>query len=47
MASPPEPPHPPEEPPPLLGSWRALYLVVIGSLALWVGLGWLLTRVYR
>ncbi len=33
-----------EEPPPLLGSWRNLYLVVIGNLGLTVLLFWLLTR---
>lgn len=35
-----------EEPPPLLGSWRNLYLVVLGSLALIVLLLTLLTRAY-
>lgn len=35
-----------EEPPPVGGSWRNLYLVVLGSLALLIGLLWLLTRAY-
>jgi hypothetical protein len=31
-----------EDPPPILGSWRALYAVVIGELALVIALcGWL------
>jgi hypothetical protein len=40
------PPDAPEAPPPLLGSWRNLYLVVVASLVVWVTLGWWLTRVY-
>lgn len=45
----PSPPARPEldETPPLLGSWRNIYLVVLGNLALLVVLFWLLTRAYR
>jgi hypothetical protein len=32
--------------PPLLGSWRNIYLLVLGTLALLVALFWALTRVY-
>lgn len=32
--------------PPLLGSWRNLYLVVVGTLAGLVTIFWWLTRVY-
>jgi hypothetical protein len=32
--------------PPLLGSWKNLYLVVLGTLAVLVGLFWALTRAY-
>lgn len=35
-----------EERPPLLGSWRNLYLVVLGNLALLILLFWLFTRIY-
>jgi hypothetical protein len=49
----PEPAAPasPERPelddvPPLLGSWRNIYLLVLGSLALLVALFWALTRAY-
>lgn len=33
-----------EEPPPILGSWRALYLVLIVELALFTLAGYLLGR---
>jgi len=33
-----------EPPPPLLGSWRALYLLVVAELALLVLAGYALTR---
>lgn len=36
-----------DERPPVLGSWRAIYLVVLGNLALLVALFWALTEVYR
>lgn len=36
-----------DEPPPLAGSWRALYGIVLGALALQVLLYALLTRAYR
>jgi hypothetical protein len=36
----------PEEPPPLLGTWRNLYVAVIANLAVMVLLFWLLTRAY-
>lgn len=32
--------------PPLLGSWRNIYLLVLGILALLVALFWALTRAY-
>lgn len=32
--------------PPLLGSWRNIYLLVLGTLALLVALFWALTRAY-
>ncbi len=35
-----------EEPPPLLGSWRAFYAVVLGELALCIALFWLFGRVF-
>ncbi len=34
-----------DEPPPILGSWRAIYAVTIASLALVVALLWALTQV--
>lgn len=36
-----------ESPPPILGSWRNLYLLVIGSLALMVMVFYLFTIAYR
>lgn len=36
----------PDDRPPLLGSWRNLYLVVIGTLATLVTVFWWLTRTY-
>ncbi|MEQ1506742.1 MAG: hypothetical protein ABMB14_31230 [Myxococcota bacterium] len=45
MSGQPQPPGD-EEPPPLLGSWRNLYLAVLGNLAAMVALMWLLTRVW-
>jgi hypothetical protein len=35
-----------DDPPPALGSWRALYAVVIGELALCIALLWLFGRVF-
>jgi hypothetical protein len=32
--------------PPVLGSWRSIYLVVLGNLLLMVVLFWVLTKVY-
>lgn len=37
---------PEEEPPPLLGSWRNLYLAVFGNLVFLVLAFWVLCRVY-
>jgi hypothetical protein len=37
----------PESPPPLLGSWRNLYLLVIGNLAFMVIVFYLFTIAYR
>jgi len=47
----PDAPDSPERPelddvPPLLGSWRNIYLLVLGTLALLVALFWALTRAY-
>lgn len=36
----------PLDPPPLLGSWRNLYLLVMGFLVLQVLVYWWITRVY-
>ena len=33
-----------EEPPPFLGAWRNLYLIVLVELALLIGLFWWFTR---
>ena len=44
-ASPPERPEL-DDAPPLLGSWRNIYLLVLGTLALLVALFWALTRAY-
>ena len=35
-----------DDAPPLLGSWRTIYLVVLGTLASLIALFWALTRVY-
>ncbi|HYO65779.1 MAG TPA: hypothetical protein VEU33_06825 [Archangium sp.] len=35
-----------DDAPPLLGSWRNIYLVVLGTLALIIALFWALTRAY-
>jgi hypothetical protein len=35
-----------DDAPPLLGSWRNIYLFVLGTLALLVALFWALTRAY-
>ena len=42
------PPHRPEldDAPPVLGSWRNIYLFVLGTLAVLVVLFWALTRAY-
>ena len=32
--------------PPLLGSWRNIYLTVVGTLALYVAGLWLFSRIY-
>lgn len=51
-STPPEPgtaaPSRPElnDAPPLLGSWRNIYLFVLGTLVLLVALFWALTRAY-
>lgn len=36
-----------DETPPLLGSWRNIYVVVLGNLALLVLIFWLLTRAFN
>ena len=40
-------PDPLDETPPLLGSWRNIYAVVLGTLAVLVIIFWLVTRAYR
>ena len=42
------PAHRPEmdDAPPLLGSWRNIYLLVLGIFVLFVALFWVLTEVY-
>jgi len=35
-----------QEPPPVLGSWRNLYALVLGVLLLQIVLYWLVTRAY-
>ncbi len=35
-----------DDAPPLLGSWRNIYLFVLGTLALLIALFWALTRAY-
>lgn len=37
----------PDDPPPLLGRWRNLYIVVLGNLALLIALFWTITRVFN
>jgi hypothetical protein len=55
MSTEPKSPEPAEAPaprpelndaPPVLGSWRNIYLFVLGTLALLVALFWALTRAY-
>lgn len=36
-----------EEPPPILKSWRNLYLLVLGNLVLWIILFYLFTWIFR
>jgi hypothetical protein len=36
-----------DDAPPVLGTWRNLYLLVLGNLALMVTLFWWLSRAYR
>jgi len=51
-STPPEPAGAPtprpelDDAPPLLGSWRNIYLFVLGTLALLIALFWALTRAY-
>lgn len=51
-SKPPEPASAPatrpelDDAPPLLGSWRNIYLFVLGSLAVFIALFWALTRAY-
>lgn len=35
-----------EDAPPLLGSWRNIYLTVIGTLALYVAMLWMFSRFF-
>lgn len=42
-----EEPAVPEETPPLLGSWRALYAAVLGTLALLIVLFYLFGKAFR
>ncbi|MDX2062760.1 MAG: hypothetical protein SFY70_06845 [Bacteroidia bacterium] len=41
------PTNPPNDRPPVLGTWRRVYLVVIGALVLEVLLLWAFTLAYR
>jgi hypothetical protein len=43
----PEPRDVPDEPPPFLGTWRRVYVAVLGYLALVIAAAWLFTRAYR
>ncbi|WP_200883810.1 hypothetical protein [Archangium violaceum] len=51
-SKPPEPASAPaprpelDDAPPLLGSWRNIYLLVLGTLAFFIALFWALTRAY-
>lgn len=36
----------PDDPPPLLGSWRNLYALVLGVLAVQILVYWLVTQAY-
>ena len=36
-----------DAPPPLLGSWRSVYAVVVGSLAAYIVAFWIVTEVYK
>jgi hypothetical protein len=40
------PANPPDEPPPILGKWRNLYLVVLGTLAAVIALLYVFTRAF-
>ena len=42
--APPAPRDPPEAPPPILGSWRSLYLLLVAELVVLVALFAALTR---
>jgi hypothetical protein len=44
LAGPVEQAPPVEEPPPFLGSWKNVYLLLLGELAFLVALFWALTR---
>jgi len=35
-----------DDAPPLLGSWRNIYFLVLGTFVLFVALSWVLTEVY-
>ncbi|NOK00725.1 MULTISPECIES: hypothetical protein [Myxococcus] len=35
-----------DDAPPLLGSWRNIYILVLGTFFLFLALGWVLTEVY-
>ncbi len=37
----------PEEPPPVLKSWKNLYIVVLGNLLLWIALFTLFTWMFK
>jgi len=43
----PERPIPSDEPPPFLGTWRRVYVVVLVYLALLIFASYLFTRAYR
>ncbi|MFP2932102.1 hypothetical protein ACLESO_44450 [Pyxidicoccus sp. 3LG] len=46
LEKPPSPRPELDDAPPLLGTWRNIYLVVLGTFALFVALFWVLTEAY-
>ncbi len=46
MTNPPEPRPEMDDAPPILGSWRNIYLLLLGTLALLIALFGAITRIY-